>query len=287
MNILKSFIKFIVVFVFVIHYAKAQNPIISNQFTADPTARVFNNRVYVYPSHDILATKGKGRIGWFAMEDYHVFSSANLTDWTDHGMIVTQNEVPWVKPDSYSMWAPDCIERNGKYYFYFPTAAKDTVAYGRGFTIGVAVADKPEGPYVPEATPIAGVRGIDPNVFIDDFSSGLNYAAFGGSAPKAFQVDTQVKYAGTKSMRFEVPDVGSPEGAYAGGSYFTTVGRDLSGYNALSFYIKASQPANIDVIGFGNDLGENKYQVSINALPVNTNWKKVYIPIPDPAKHKS
>ena len=127
----------------------------------------------------------------------------------------------------------------------------------------------------------------DPNVFIDDFSSGLNYAAFGGSAPKAFQVDTQVKYAGTKSMRFEVPDVGSPEGAYAGGSYFTTVGRDLSGYNALSFYIKASQAANIDVIGFGNDLGENKYQVSINALPVNTNWKKVYIPIPDPAKLKS
>lgn len=127
----------------------------------------------------------------------------------------------------------------------------------------------------------------DPNVFIDDFSSGLNYAAFGGSAPKAFQVDTQVKYAGTKSMRIEVPDVGSPEGAYAGGSYFTSVGRDLSGYNALSFYIKATQAANIDVIGFGNDLGENKYQVSINALPVNTNWKKVYIPIPDPAKLKS
>lgn len=121
-------------------------------------------------------------------------------------------------------------------------------------------------------------------VFIDDFSGGLNYAAFGGSAPKAFQVDTQVKYAGTKSMRFEVPDYGSPDGAYAGGSFFTGVGRDLSGYNALSFWVKSSQSANIDVIGFGNDLGENKYQVSISALPVNTNWKKVYIPIPDPSK---
>lgn len=127
----------------------------------------------------------------------------------------------------------------------------------------------------------------NPDVFIDDFSSGLNYAAFGGSAPKAFQVDSQVKYAGTKSMRFEVPDYGSPDGAYAGGTFFTSVGRDLSGYNALTFWIKATQPANIDVIGFGNDLGENKYQVSINALPVNTNWKKVYIPIPDPAKMKS
>jgi hypothetical protein len=124
----------------------------------------------------------------------------------------------------------------------------------------------------------------NPEVFIDDFSGGLNYAAFGGSAPKAFQVDTQVKYAGTKSMRFEVPDFGSPEGAYAGGSFFTSVGRDLSDYNALTFWVKATQSANIDIIGFGNDLGENKYQVSISALSVNTNWKKVYIPIPDASK---
>ena len=78
----------------------AQNPFIRNQFTADPSARVLGNRVYVYPSHDILAKEGKGRVGWFCMEDYHVFSSDNLTDWTDHGMIVTQNKVPWVRPDS-------------------------------------------------------------------------------------------------------------------------------------------------------------------------------------------
>src|ERR1035437_10470502 len=119
----------------------AQNPLITNQFSADPTARTFGDRVYVYPSHDILATEGKGRVGWFCMEDYHVFSSANLTDWTDHGIIVTQNKVPWVKPDSYNMWAPDCIERNGKYYFYFPATPKDS-SYGRGFAIGVAIADK-------------------------------------------------------------------------------------------------------------------------------------------------
>src|ERR1044072_8902541 len=123
---------------------KAQNPLIRNQFTADPTARVFGDRIYVYPSHDILATEGRGRKGWFCMEDYHVFSSANLTDWTDHGMIVHQNKVAWVKPDSYSMWAPDCIYRNGKYYFYFPSIPKDT-GLTRGFTIGVAIADKPEG----------------------------------------------------------------------------------------------------------------------------------------------
>src|SRR5690348_18451863 len=121
--------------------ASAQNPFIQDQFTADPSARVFGDKVYVFPSHDIPCTEGKGRVGWFCMEDYHVFSSANLTDWTDNGVVVTQNKIPWVRPDSYSMWAPDCIERNGKYYFYFPTTPKDTVAYGRGFRVGVAVAD--------------------------------------------------------------------------------------------------------------------------------------------------
>ena len=139
--------------------ANAQNPIIRDQFTADPTARVFNNKVYLYPSHDILPPAGQ-RQDWFCMEDYHVFSSENLTDWTDHGFIVTQNKVPWVRPDSYSMWAPDCIERNGKYYFYFPSAPKD----GRGFGIGVAVADRPEGPFICEPEPIKGVNGIDPCV---------------------------------------------------------------------------------------------------------------------------
>jgi len=145
---------------------KSQNPFIRDQYSADPSARVFGERVYVYPSHDILAAEGRGKINWFCMEDYHVFSSANLTDWTDHGMIVTQNKVPWVKPDSYAMWAPDCIFRNGKYYFYFPAAPKDS-SYGRGFAIGVAISENPAGPFVPQALPIKNVHGIDPNVFID------------------------------------------------------------------------------------------------------------------------
>ncbi|MBQ2182658.1 MAG: family 43 glycosylhydrolase [Bacteroidaceae bacterium] len=138
----------------------AQNPIIRDQFSADPTARVFNGRVYVYPSHDILPPDDYDRKDWFCMADYHVFSSDNLTDWTDHGMIVTQNKVPWVRPNSYSMWAPDCVYRNGKYYFYFPSAPKA----GGGFAVGVAIADKPEGPFVPEPEPIKGINGIDPCV---------------------------------------------------------------------------------------------------------------------------
>ena len=146
-------------FIFATFTATAQNPIIRDQFTADPTARVFNGKIYLYPSHDIFPPEGQ-RQDWFCMEDYHVFSSENLTDWTDHGMIVTQNKVPWVRPNSYSMWAPDCVERNGKYYFYFPSTPKD----GRGFTVGVAIADSPEGPFIPEPEPIKGINGIDPCV---------------------------------------------------------------------------------------------------------------------------
>ena len=142
----------------------AQNPFIKDQFTADPTARVFNGKVYVFPSHDIISPIEPER-KWFCMEDYHVFSSDNLVDWTDHGVIVTQNKVPWVREDSYSMWAPDAIEKDGKYYFYFPAAVK--TEFGRGSMIGVAIADNPEGPYIPVDRPIAGAFGIDPCPFID------------------------------------------------------------------------------------------------------------------------
>lgn len=139
----------------------AANPLITDQFTADPTARVFEGRIYVYPSHDIPYSPGRGRTNWFIMEDYHVFSSENLTDWTDHGVILNQTNVPWLNRQSFDMWAPDCVFKNGKYYFYFPTGGR----------IGVAIADKPSGPFKPETQPIQGVRGIDPGVLIDDDGS--------------------------------------------------------------------------------------------------------------------
>ncbi|MEL6987212.1 MAG: hypothetical protein AAGK97_05230, partial [Bacteroidota bacterium] len=121
-------------------------------------------------------------------------------------------------------------------------------------------------------------------VYIDGFPAGLAYAAFGGSDVTAFQVDEEVKYAGTSSMRFAVPDANSPQGAYAGGVYFDEVGRDLSGFDALTFWAKATKSASIDLLGFGNDLGPSTYQATISDVAVNTNWKKYYIPIPDPSK---
>jgi hypothetical protein len=172
-----SLISVVVLFGSAVDKAHAQNPIIRDQFTADPAARVFEGRVYLYPSHDILAGEGRGRAGWFCMEDYHVFSSGDLVDWTDHGVIVSQDKVPWVNSQAYALWAPDCIYRNGKYYFYFPAPARDTTL-GRGFSIGVAIADKPDGPFTPEPAPIRNARGIDPNPFIDkDGQAYLYWAA--------------------------------------------------------------------------------------------------------------
>ncbi len=156
--------------------AMAQNPIIRDQFSADPTARLFNGKIYLFPSHDIDPNTAEDypRKDWFCMNDYHVFSSDNLTDWTDHGKIIDQKDVPWGNPTAYSMWAPDCVQgKDGKYYFYFPDATKE----GRGFGIGVAVAEKPEGPYTVLEKNIEGINGIDPCVL--QASDGNNYIFWG------------------------------------------------------------------------------------------------------------
>ena len=122
-------------------------------------------------------------------------------------------------------------------------------------------------------------------VFIDDFTGDLQYAAFGGSDVRAFQVDTRETYNNSlRSMRIDVPDANSPTGSYAGGVFYSTAGRNLSGFNALTFYVKANQAVNIGEIGFGNDLGENKFVVSISNLAATAAWKKVIIPISDPSK---
>lgn len=215
----------------------SQNPIIRDQFSADPSARVFGDRVYLFPSHDILATEGKGRADWFCMEDYHVFSSANLTDWTDHGVIVTQNKVPWVKQESYSMWAPDCIEKKGKYYFYFPSTSKDSVTKGGGFKIGVAIADKPEGPYTTQPMSIEGVKGIDPNVFIDKDGQAYLYWSQGNIfaaklKDNMLELDSEVKILG------ELPTKGLKEGPYLferNGIYYLTYPHVEKGIERLEY----------------------------------------------------
>jgi hypothetical protein len=175
--------------------ASATNPFVTDQFTADPTARVFEGRVYVYASHDIREPPGyTGRKNWFVMEDYHVFSSENLTDWTDHGVILTQKDVPWADPNAFAMWAPDSVFKDGKYYFYFPT--KDKNGEKR---IGVAIGDKPAGPFTPQANYMDGVVGIDPDVFIDkDGSAYMSWSrndalVMAKLKPDMLEIDGEIK----------------------------------------------------------------------------------------------
>ena len=189
----------------------AQNLLIMTQFTADPSVRVFNGKLYLYPSHDIVAKPGHGQAGWFCMADYHVYSSANLINWVDHGIVVSQNKVPWVNSTGYSMWAPDYIERAGKYYFYFPATVKNE--NGRNFGVGVAIADQPYGPFIPQPLPITGVHGIDPNVQIDKDGQAYIYWAQGnlyGARLKANMLELA-----SEPLKLEgFPDKGLKEGPF-------------------------------------------------------------------------
>ncbi|MBX2900764.1 MAG: glycoside hydrolase family 43 protein [Cyclobacteriaceae bacterium] len=147
-------------------------PLVTDLYTADPSAHVFNNRIYIYPSHDIEAgIKEDDEGSHFGMQDYHVFSMDAIDGTvTDHGVALDIKDVPWA---GRQMWAPDATYSNGTYYFYFPVKDKEDI-----FRIGVATGKSPEGPFVAEARPIEGSYSIDPAVFKDD--DGTYYMYFGG-----------------------------------------------------------------------------------------------------------
>ena len=147
-------------------------PLIPGVYTADPSAHVFNGRIFVYPSHDIDAGVPPDDLGsHFAMRDYHVYSMERVGGpVTDHGVVLDIKDVPWA---GRQMWAPDAAEKGGRYFFYFPAKDKQDV-----FRIGVAVGDKPSGPFKANPSPIQGSFSIDPAVFKD--TDGRQYMYFGG-----------------------------------------------------------------------------------------------------------
>lgn len=158
------------------------NPFITHIYTADPSARVWEDgRLYVYPSHDIDPPRGCD-----LMDKYHVFSTDDMINWTDHGQIIEASDVPWGKKPSLEgnatfMWAPDCVYKNGKYYFYFPHPSDDP--WNNNWRIGIAVSDKPASNFVVLNNWLQGLGDdvfamIDPNVFIDD--DGQAYFYYGG-----------------------------------------------------------------------------------------------------------
>jgi hypothetical protein len=146
-------------------------PLLTHIYTADPSAHVFEGRIYIYPSHDIEAGIAFNDNGdHFAMEDYHVISLDQPGgEAVDHGVALHVADVPWA---ARQMWAPDAASKDGKYYLYFPAKRPDGI-----FQIGVASGDHPTGPFVPEPKPIEGSYSIDPAVFEDD---GEFYLYFGG-----------------------------------------------------------------------------------------------------------
>ncbi len=260
----------------------AQNPIVRNQFSADPTARVFNGKVYVFPSHDIPTPKDQKQLrkDWFCMADYHVFSSENLTDWTDHGTIVSQNKVAWVDSTSYSMWAPDCIERNGKYYFYFPANKNIAGTNGRkGFGIGVAVADKPEGPYIPQAEPIKGVNGIDPNVLIDKDGQAYLYWSMGN----LFVAKLKENMLELDSEPLAIPDLpqkGLKEGPYTferNGIYYLTFPHVENKIERLEYAIGDNPMGPFKMTGVIMDESpENCWTNHLSIVQYNNQWYLFY-----------
>lgn len=147
-------------------------PLVEHIYTADPSAHVFNGRIYIYPSHDIDAGIPFNDNGdHFGMEDYHVISMDNPSSPAqDHGLALHIKDVAWAERQ---MWAPDAASKNGKYYLYFPAKRANGI-----FQIGVAIGDAPEGPFVPEPEAIKESYSIDPAVFADDDQT--YYMYFGG-----------------------------------------------------------------------------------------------------------
>jgi len=149
-----------------------KKPLVTDNYTADPSANVFKGKLYIYPSHDRdIEMESNDNGDQYDMDDYHVYEMEDMTKPPrDCGMVLHLRDIPWA---SKQVWAPDCGEKNGKYYFYFPARDKEGI-----FRIGVAVGSEPYGPFKAQPNPIKGSFSIDPCVFTDD--DGSSYLSFGG-----------------------------------------------------------------------------------------------------------
>ena len=145
------------------------NPFITHMYTADPSAHVWEDgRLYVYASHDVDPPRGCD-----LMDRYHVFSTDDMVNWTDHGEILNSSQVSWGRKDGGFMWAPDCAYRNGTYYFYFPHPSGDD--WNNTWRVGIATSKHPAKDFTVQDKYIdmIGMEDdcfamIDPCVFVDD-----------------------------------------------------------------------------------------------------------------------
>jgi len=224
------------------------NPIVRHIYTADPSARVWDDgRLYVYPSHDIAPPNGCDR-----MDKYHVFSTDDMINWTDHGQIVEAADVPWdVLPEQpYTddkgnisvggtfMWAPDCMYKDGKYYFYFPHPAGPV--WNDTWQIGIAVSDKPASDFKVLDKPLGGIpeKGgqIDPCIFKDDDGQFYFYYGGGGTCYGAKLKDNMIELDGELQLMTGLYNF--HEGTWVfkrNGIYYLTYPDGNSGGNQLRY----------------------------------------------------
>ncbi|WP_195620571.1 glycoside hydrolase family 43 protein [Bacteroides clarus] len=152
---------------------KEMRYLVPGDYMADPAVHIFNDRVYIYPSHDWESGIGENDNGdHFNMKDYHVFSTDDIMNGEikDHGVVLQVEDIPWA---GRQLWDCDVVLKDGRYYMYFPLKDQNDI-----FRIGVAISDKPEGPFIPQANPMKGSYSIDPAVF--DNGDGDFYIYFGG-----------------------------------------------------------------------------------------------------------
>jgi hypothetical protein len=228
--------------------SNADNPLVRHIYTADPAPLVYNNRFYIFTGHD------EGGSGW-TLNGWHVLSSSDMVNWIDHGEVLAVKDVTWL--NTKQAWAAQCVERNGKFYFYICDSGE----------IGVAVADNVLGPYkdalgkplIANTTPGAcpGDDNIDPSVFIDD----------NGSAYIYWGTDRVNRQAKLKSNMIEIDgSITVPQGT----SRFFEASW-VHKYNNTYYYSYAAYnadgkdwPSNIDYCTSSNPLGPWTYKGTLN-----------------------
>ena len=198
--------------------SKPKTPLVTHIYTADPSAHVFEDKLYIYPSHDIPCEgldDDKG--GHFQMEDYHVLSIDGVgAPCVDNGEALHIRDVPWADEQ---MWAPDAAYKDGKYFFFFPAKDKDGV-----FRIGAATGTSPAGPFKAESDYIKGSFSIDPAVFTDDDGKAyMYYGGLWGGQLEKWQTGSFVRGADDLVAGEDGPTGGQP----ALGPYFAEMGDDM------------------------------------------------------------
>lgn len=183
---MKFNIKILLIFCCVSIKITAQNPIISHIFTADPSPIVHKGTLYLYTGHDVATTEDTN----YKMSNWHVFSTTDMATWKDHGAQLSPSTFSWATGDAY---AAQCIERDGKFYWFVSTFHKEDGVSKGGAAIGVAVSDSPVGPFkdaIGKALVINEMTtdmkyswdDIDPTVFVDD--DGQAYMYWGNGSCK-------------------------------------------------------------------------------------------------------